>query len=605
MADTSKNIREEKPLGKEEESPAGKVLDTLREKGRLAPGRHEPQEELLRFMSDREHADEAIRRISMSTGDRLVDLYRNGLNEVENKLAGIDTFYEDTMLVGIENEPADRQRRMAFSQIGMDLPGLSPGQLSAPEIIDVINTPQASSPRGREVESNLSDLPREYFPLIENTDSIDPLALDYVKTVRGIGEITPDVALNGMDYYLSRQRIVNEAQEEEPTEVEDEEITDEDEASVSYSPSIDMKNPSGSFPPRLLDMERWRGLEMRYGPGAIQFFPKEITEEINRSERRSRTIAAGSVVAGLLREIGIDPEELRRNGQMDTLLSRGKTDRLVNAKINIGGEEIRFKTKVALNEREDGSPFLTIHPKRDLEESLDHGFMGHRFTQDERGNLRALGCAGHTISVKNANGIPQEFLVGLDTLTDEVIAVRRDHVNIPDGFGEATLTETNRERLRNGESVFMEGIKAGGTKCSGLVQYNVEKRRLELLPHGLSVSAIRNVKLEREQQELLKEGKTVLVSGLVDGQDQRYNAWVRLDLKNRRLMSTRVIPEKRVETKREITPANENKTQVNRNTKGFRKEENKFSEKPLLSGKQGVSPTPRQDDKARGKSHKM
>lgn len=284
--------------------------------------------------------------------------------------------------------------------------------------------------------------------------------------------------------------------------------------------------------------------------------------------------------------LGVNIGEMKKNGTLDELLSGRKTSQLISAYTKVGNTKVEFQTKLTACIDNEGKASISIHPKRDLETILSNGFKGHLFTEEEKGNLMALCSVGHTITINNEN-----YLVGTDSLTNELIARKQQDVKIPDEFGGQKLPDKKREILANGKPVFLEQIKKGDMECSGLVQYSVEKGRLELLQYGLNISAIQNIKLPKEQQELLQEGKTVLVSGLFDSEGVKYNAWVRLDMKNRTLMQTKDIPNKVMLSQKEIIPHNEHRTQVNQNTKGIKTEVNKFSTKPINSGKQKVENT--------------
>lgn len=303
-----------------------------------------------------------------------------------------------------------------------------------------------------------------------------------------------------------------------------------------------------------------------------------------------------------LKSMNVDIRELKETGMINELVVGNKTSRLVTVPFPVGGVNVDFKARLSIKTDKEGKAHLQVHPKRDLEAELANGFRGHTFSEEEKGNLMAMGNAGKIISVKDENGVFEKFLVGIDSLTNELVAIRQQDVTIKDTFGGIQLTEKKMEELRSGRPIFLEDMKKGNIECSSLVQYNVEKGRLEMLQYGLNISSIQNVRLQKEQQELLKEGKTVLISGLFDGKGVKYNAWVRLDMKNMRLMRSKETPEKTVDIQKEIVPSTDHRVQVSQNTRGVKTEENKFSSTPMLSGNQ--KPSDNQDQR-RNRGHKM
>lgn len=290
-----------------------------------------------------------------------------------------------------------------------------------------------------------------------------------------------------------------------------------------------------------------------------------------------------------LRKIGLSLEELKkRNDNSLRDLLEGKRTPLLPIMPAIAG--VCFKTEARLSARKDetGTPVLLVHPvKRLLSEVLEKPFEGHTFTNEQKRALMATGNAGEVISITKPDGKQEPVLVSVDRQVNDLVAVPVSKVEaqILSKFQDQPLTKEQKEMLLAGQAVQLNNIQSkDGNVFSGRLQYNAEKQKVELLPEGLNVTQIRNVVLHEKDQQLLREGKTILVPGLVDGKGEQYNAWVRLDMKSRQIAVQKDVPAQQLNTKKEITPGNDFKIQVNQNTKGLKTEENKHITEPLRHG---------------------
>lgn len=290
-----------------------------------------------------------------------------------------------------------------------------------------------------------------------------------------------------------------------------------------------------------------------------------------------------------LRKVGLSLEELKkRNDNSLRDLLEGKRTPLVPITPAIAGVEFKTEAKLSVKKDETGTPVLLVHPvKRLLSEVLEKPFEGHTFTNEQKRALMATGNAGEVISITKPDGKQEPVLVSVDRLVNDLVAVPVSKVEaqIPSKFQDQPLPKEQQEMLLAGKAVQVNNIQSkDGNVFSGRLQYNAEKQKVELLPDGLNVIQIRNVVLPEKDQHLLREGKTILVPGLVDGKGEQYNAWVRLDMKSRQLALQKDVPAQQLDTKKEITPGNDFKIQVNQNTKGLKTEENKHVTEPLRHG---------------------
>lgn len=217
-----------------------------------------------------------LERAAMPYIDRLVDIYRNGLNESDERLyeatmlinEKIDSFWMDISLSWqMDIDPVEVQKKAAFARIVENIEELRPGMLTDEEIVKAIKIPMFSSIQGREEESMLMKLPECFFPLIEKCGEYDSGVIDYVKVLRDIGRTTPTMAYNSMDYFLSHRLST----EWDPTGADDEfgQVV-----GGYFYPNKGMNNPAEEFVPNLLNEQQWKSLYKKYSEEAAEFIPR-------------------------------------------------------------------------------------------------------------------------------------------------------------------------------------------------------------------------------------------------------------------------------------------------------------------------------------------
>lgn len=101
------------------------------------------------------------------------------------------------------------------------------------------------------------------------------------------------------------------------------------------------------------------------------------------------------------------------------------------------------------------------------------------------------------------------------------------------------------------------------------------------------------VELSEQQRTKLQEGQTIYVSGMKDGQGQDFNAYVKVDNEHSKLAFFKWNPDK--SKAKEITPDNASKTQVEVNSEGKTNEATKKVDEPLK--KDQTQPTEKQAEK--------
>ena len=302
-----------------------------------------------------------------------------------------------------------------------------------------------------------------------------------------------------------------------------------------------------------------------------------------------------------LSAIGISREQLQASGNLDKMLSWGKSD-LVSIAVPFGEKTIYTEARLAFRENTDGNLTLAIHTLR-KEPRLDFPFMGVQFSDDDKSQLRETGNLGRVAEVTPKNGEPFKAFVSIDPQTNELVAFRADRVRIPDEIKGAVLTAQQKTDLAEGKAVAVENmISKSGKPFNAMIQVNAEKRGIEFkFENAPKFSERQNVRQEQrqgaprklcgveltdKQQNALNEGRTLYIKNMVDKAGQPFNAYVRMDPEQNRPRFFRWNPDKKQEQPKEnvVAVAEEHKTQVAVNNHGKTNEATKQIKEPLKQG---------------------
>lgn len=311
-----------------------------------------------------------------------------------------------------------------------------------------------------------------------------------------------------------------------------------------------------------------------------------------------------------LDNLGLTRERLEQSGELAKMLNWQKSN-LVTIAIPMGDTTIYTDARLAFRTDGEGNIGLAVHPLR-KEPQLDFPYMGHKFSPEEKEQLLATGNLGKTIEITPKNGEPFAAYVSIDPQTNELIALRADHVNIPKEIKGVTLSDAQYKDLVEGKAVKVEGMTAkSGKSFNATLQVNAEKKGIEFIfenkqglkerqqhsqqqgaPHKLC-----GLELSDKQREALDSGRTLYLKNMVDKEGQPFNAYVRMDKEQNRPRFYKWNPDKKQETGKEkvVAVAEEHKTQVAVNNDGKTNEATKNVNEPLKSGQ--TQPTAAQKQK--------
>ena len=247
-----------------------------------------------------------------------------------------------------------------------------------------------------------------------------------------------------------------------------------------------------------------------------------------------------------LSKVGIFKEMLEQSGALDGMLRGYKTNKTIPLTLNIDGVlTAKLDARLSFISNE-GQVVLGVHGIR-KEPELSRPYFGHNFTEEEKKSLRETGNLGHPVDLNLRGGDYEKCLVSIDRNTNELVAVRQEHVFIPNIVKGVTLDPDEIEKLKNGEPVFVDGMtSAKGKEFSATLQYNAERRGIEFIfpkDQGFNQQTLGGVQLSPNQLKMLTEGHTILVEDMKRTNGELFSAFVTLDSVTGKPTYTRSNPE--------------------------------------------------------------
>lgn len=247
-----------------------------------------------------------------------------------------------------------------------------------------------------------------------------------------------------------------------------------------------------------------------------------------------------------LGKVGISKEMQEQSGALDGMLRGYKTNKTIPLTLNIDGVlTAKLDARLSFISNE-GQVVLGVHGIR-KEPELSRPYFGHNFTEEEKKSLRETGNLGHPVDLNLRGGDYEKCLVSIDRNTNELVAVRQEHVFIPNIVKGVTLDPDEIEKLKNGEPIFVDGMtSAKGKEFSATLQYSAERRGIEFIfpkDQGFNQQTLGGVQLSPNQLKMLTEGHTILVEDMKRTNGELFSAFVTLDSVTGKPTYTRSNPE--------------------------------------------------------------
>ena len=223
---------------------------------------------------------------------------------------------------------------------------------------------------------------------------------------------------------------------------------------------------------------------------------------------------------------GVKRADLEKSGDLDRMLNYGKSD-LVRVSPNFGGEAFELDARLSFKKDGEGNVSLVPHFIR-REQKLDE-YKEHKFSDDDRKNLRETGNLGRVVDlVDRETGEIIPSFVSIDRKTNEITDVPANKVRIPERIGKTEITKQEQDMLRAGLPVRDKLIeRKDGRKFVTTLQVNVEQRGVEFVP-GTGKSP-RTAQTQETKGDTSKSQAQGGENAAQTKKEQRRNTWTNED----------------------------------------------------------------------------
>ena len=337
---------------------------------------------------------------------------------------------------------------------------------------------------------------------------------------------------------------------------------------------------------------------------------------------------------------GVKRDDLEKSGDLNRMLNYGKSD-LVRVSPNFGGEAFELDARLSFKKDGEGNVSLVPHFIR-KEQKLDE-YKEHKFSDDDRKNLRETGNLGRVVDlVDRETGEIIPSFVSIDRKTNEITDVPANKVRIPERIGKTEITKQEQDMLRAGLPVRDKLIeRKDGRKFVTTLQVNVEQRGVEFVPgtgrspraaqaqeaknnpiqgqaqDAENAAAIQNgqrrnswtnadgsirpiskwsgVEFTEQQKADYVAGKAVKLENVTDKQGFHATMYIRFNPEKGRPYRYDTDPD----NAQKVAPSNESRTQVAVNSEGKTNEATKNLKEPLRKGQTAPKDTAQQQQQKR------
>lgn len=247
-----------------------------------------------------------------------------------------------------------------------------------------------------------------------------------------------------------------------------------------------------------------------------------------------------------LKLFGLSREYLAERGLLDQMLRGYKTNQMVPITMNFGSAVLRTDARLSFQQSATGPVVLAIHGMRQKPD-LDRPYFGHIFSDEDKKNLLETGNMGRVVELKSRGGEYVPTFISIDKLTNEVVAMKAENVFIPNEVKGVKLTEQEKDDLKEGKAIYLEGMKSqAGNEFSAKVQISAERRGIDYIFDNDRVfnrQELGGVRLSRQQVEDLNMGKAIFVEDMKRKDGEYFSSFVKLDPQSGRPAYTRYNPD--------------------------------------------------------------
>jgi hypothetical protein len=167
----------------------------------------------------------------------------------------------------------------------------------------------------------------------------------------------------------------------------------------------------------------------------------------------------------------MEPNELK------DFLNGFRSEKLYTVNARIDSQEYKIPAKIRLQQQDDGSVNVRIHPIQRL--FVPDEYMGHKFTKQEKTALLNDRNLGKTIELTGRDGRKDNYYLAVDPKTNELISLRTRHIQVPDRIKGVSLSEEQKQKLAAGKKVTLDGMTGrNGKKFGATLQIDAANRNI-------------------------------------------------------------------------------------------------------------------------------
>jgi len=180
--------------------------------------------------------------------------------------------------------------------------------------------------------------------------------------------------------------------------------------------------------------------------------------------------------------------------ELNDFLHGFRSNKLYTITTMINDERYRIPAKIRLQQMEDGSVSVRVHPLQRL--MVPDEFMGHRVSRDEKMALLSHKRLEKTVELTDKNGKKDSYFLAIDPKTNELIPLKSKSIRIPEKIKGVTLSQEQRQKLAAGKKITLNEMTGrNGRKFSASLQIDASNRNINFS----------GIKMERENELDLKD----------------------------------------------------------------------------------------------------
>lgn len=221
-------------------------------------------------------------------------------------------------------------------------------------------------------------------------------------------------------------------------------------------------------------------------------------------QQQSTRISKEQIPFEKLEKVGINKDFVDRmeSKELKDFLNGFRSDKLYTVNARINDQDYRIPAKIRLKQENDGSVDVKIHPIQRLH--IPDEYMGHKFTKEDKAALLNDKNLGKTVELIGKDGKKDNYYLGIDNKTNELIPLRTKHIDIPEKIKGASLSEEQKQKLAKGEKVTLDKMTGKNGKIfSATLQVDAANRTINF--SGFKQEKEKDLEQKQEKSKVAKQ----------------------------------------------------------------------------------------------------